>query len=105
MVIPFIRRKKLKGKATAVKSKSDFAPAFFSRHAVPSISAYRLIVFAEQEEDSSLLCALDNGGGFEIQSKVDNVLNASLTTSTMPRVLIVTDKINLYGIRLSPTCL
>ena len=53
--------KKMKGKAATVKSKSKPAPAP-ARPAVPSISAYRPIVSAEQEEDfmSSLLGTLDN---------------------------------------------
>jgi DNA polymerase alpha subunit A len=53
--------KKMKGKAATVKSKSKPAPAP-ARPVVPSISAYRPIVSAEQEEDfmSSLLGALDN---------------------------------------------
>jgi hypothetical protein len=51
-----------------VKSKSEFAPAF-ARHVVPSISAYRPIVFAVQEEDSSLLCALGNSATSPLHKK------------------------------------
>jgi DNA polymerase alpha subunit A len=63
--------KKMKGKAATVKSKSKPAPAP-ARPAVPSISAYRPIVSAEQEEDfmSSLLGTLDNSATNPLPKKI-----------------------------------
>ncbi|KAF8813033.1 DNA polymerase alpha catalytic subunit [Phlegmacium glaucopus] len=71
------KAKKTKAKATTVKYKSKPAPA----PAVPSISAYRPVVSAEQEEDfmSSLLGTLDNSTSVPLPKKASRKRKPSPT--------------------------
>lgn len=68
----------MKGKAATVKSKSKPVPAP-DRPAVPSISAYRPVVSAEQEEDfmTSLLGTLDNSATYSPPKKVSRKRKSS----------------------------
>ena len=71
IIFNILLAKKTKGKAATVKFKSKPAPAF-ARPVVPSISAYRPVVSAEQEEDfmSSLLGDLDNSATNPLPKKI-----------------------------------
>ena len=87
-ILNILLAKKMKGKAATVKSSKP-APAF-ARPVVPSISAYRPIVSAEQEEDSSLqvLCALDNSATSPLPKKKvnENLVNGRLRPIYRQRV-------------------